>query len=62
MSYTIVAHFVNLCSKYCIIYTNLIVAHAPTTFVHTHTHTHTHTLRILYRDKCFLGKVIVAEF
>ena len=33
-------------------YANLIVAHAPTAFVHTHTHTHvltthTHTLRIL---------------
>ena len=25
-------------------YGNMIVAHAPTAFVHTHTHTHTHTL------------------
>ena len=24
-------------------YANLIVAHAPTAFVHTHTHTYTHT-------------------
>ena len=25
-------------------YSNLIVAHAPTAFVHTHTRTHTHTM------------------
>ena len=30
-------------------YANLIVAHAPTAFVHTHTHTHAHTHYVYLR-------------